>query len=156
MHKTVEVRQRENFNKAEFLRDLRMIDWNRVTIITKWDVGVLETPVSECCLISMHHSELRRFKNERSPWITNELLREIHERDFLKQKAASRNDPLIWKQFKDARNKASNSVKKAKRKHFSENLESNKSDSRNTWRLINELQSRQSKSNKVSQVKTGK
>ena len=61
---------------------------------------------------------------------------------------------MIWKQFKDARNKASNSVKKAKRKHFSENLESNKSDSRKTWRLINELQSRQSKSNKVSQVKT--
>ena len=156
MHKTVEVRQRENFNKAEFLRDLRMIDWNRVTIIAKWDVGVLETPVSECCLISMHHSELKRVKNERSPWITNELLREIHKRDFLKQKAASTNDPLIWKQFKDARNKASNSVKKAKRKHFSENLESNKSDSRKTWRLINELQSRQSKSNKVSQVKTGK
>ena len=159
MHKTVEVRQRENFNKAEFLRDLRMIDWNRVTIITKWDVGVLETPVSECCLISMHHSELKRVKNERSPWITNELLREIHKRDFLKQKAASTNDNSCiykWKQFKDARNKASNSVKKAKRKHFSENLESNKSDSRKTWRLINELQSRQSKSNKVSQVKTGK
>ena len=156
MHKTVEVRQRENFNKAEFLRDLRMIDWNRVTIITKWDVGVLETPVSECCLISMHHSELKRVKNERSPWITNELLREIHKRDFLKQKAASANDPLIWKQFKDARNKASNSVKKAKRKHFSANLKSNKSDSCKTWRLINELQSRQSKSNKVSQVKTGK
>ena len=91
-------------------------------------------------------------------------MREIHKRDFLKQKAASTNEPLIWKQFKDARNKASNSVKKAKRKHFSENLETNfsenletnKGDSRKTWRLINELQSRQSKSNKGSQVKTGK
>ena len=31
MHKTVEVRQLKNFNEAEFLRDLRMIDWNRVT-----------------------------------------------------------------------------------------------------------------------------
>ena len=76
-------------------------------------------------------------------------------RDFLKKKAASTNDPLIWKQFKDARNKANNSVKKAKRKYFSENLDGNKSDPLKTWPLINELQSRQSKSTKVSQVKTG-
>ena len=27
----IEVRQLKNFNEAEFLRDLRMIDWNRVT-----------------------------------------------------------------------------------------------------------------------------
>ena len=46
-------------------------------------------------------------------------------------------------------------MKKAKRKYFSENLDASKSDPRKTWRLINELQSRQSKSTKVSQVKTG-
>ena len=46
-------------------------------------------------------------------------------------------------------------MKKAKRKYFSENLDANKSDPRKTWRLINELQSRQSRSAKVSQVKTG-
>ena len=94
----------------------------------------------------------------RSPWITNELLRDIHKRDFLKKKAASTNDPLILKQFKDARNKANNSEKKAKLKYFSENLDANKSDLLKTWRLINELQSRQRKSTKVtkvSQVKTG-
>ena len=28
----------------------------------------------------------KRVKNKRSPWITNELLREIHKRDFLKKK----------------------------------------------------------------------
>ena len=107
----------------------------------------------------MHHSEQKGLKNKRSPWITNEIMREIHKRDFLKKKAASKNDPLIWKQFKDAiaRNKANNSVKKSKRKILilSENLDANKSDPLKTWRLINELQSRQSKSTKVSQVKTG-
>ena len=47
-------------------------------------------------------------------------------------------------------NKANNSVKKAKRKYVSENLDANKSDPRKTWRLINELQSRQSRSTSVS------
>ena len=58
--------------------------------------------------------------------------------------------------LEDARNKpGNNSVKKAKRKYFFDNLDANKSDPRKTWRLINELQSRQIKSTTVSQVKTG-
>ena len=91
-----------------------------------------------------------RVKHKRFPWITDELLREIHKRYFLKKKAASTNDPLNWKQCKDARNKANNAVKKAKRKYFSENLNANKTDPSITWRLIYELQYRQSKSTKVS------
>ena len=154
VHKT--VRQLKNFNEAGFLRDLCIIDWNRVTTHNNpnemWDFWkhLLASVIDK-------HAPFRtiRVKNKRSPWITNELLREIRKRDFLKNKAASTNDPSIWKQFKDARNKANNSVKKAKRKYFSENLDANKSDPRNTWRLINELQSQQSKSTKVSRVKTG-
>ena len=42
----------------------------------------------------------KRIRNKRSPWITNELLREIYKRDFLKKKATSTNDPLIWKTLK--------------------------------------------------------
>ena len=136
--------------------DLRIIDWNHVTTHNNpkkmWEFW--KCPLKG--VIDKHAPfKTKRVKNKRSPWITNELLCEIHKRDFLKKKAASTNDPSIWKQFTDARNTANNSVKKAKRKCFSENLDTNKSDPRKTRRLINELQSRQSKSTKVSQVKTG-
>ena len=103
-HNTVETRQLKNFNKDEFLRDLRMNDWNLAIACNNpnemWDVWKqLLTSVID------KHAPLRtkRIKNKSSPWITNELLREIHNRDFLKKKAASTNDPLVWKQFKDAR-----------------------------------------------------
>ena len=79
-------------------------------------------------------------------------MREIHQRAFLKKEAASANDSSIWKHYKDARNKANNSGKKAKRKYVSDNLDANKSTPRKTWWLIDELQSRQSKSTKVFQV----
>ena len=74
----------------------------------------------------------KRIRNKRSPWITIELLREIYKRDFLKKKATSTNDPLIWKEFKGARNKVNNSIKKAKRKYFSEKLDASKCNPRNT------------------------
>jgi len=32
VHKTAEVRQHKNFNEDEFLRDLRMNEWNRVSM----------------------------------------------------------------------------------------------------------------------------
>ena len=133
MHKTVEVQQLKNLNEAEFLGDLRMIDWNRFTTHNNpnelWDfwIHLLASVIDK-------HAPFRtkRVKNKRSPWITNEIMREIHKKDFLKKNAASTNDPLIWKQFKDAiaRNKANNSVKKAKRKILIlfENLDANKSD----------------------------
>ena len=84
MHKTVEVRQLKNFNEAEFLRDLRMIDWNRVTTHNNpnemWDFWkhLLASVIDK-------HAPFRtkRVKNKRSPWITNELLRELHKTDFL-------------------------------------------------------------------------
>ena len=74
---------------------------------------------------------------------------------FIKKKATSTNDPLIWKEFKDARNKVNNSIKKAKRKYFLEKLDASKCDPCKTWRLINELQSHQCKSTKVSQINQG-
>jgi len=123
MYKTVEVRLLKNFNEVAFLQDLRMIDWNRVSTHNNpdemWDLWkhFLVSAINK-------HATFRtkRVKNKRSPWITNELLREIRKRDFLKKKAASTNDLSIWKQFKDARNKANNAVKNAKHKYFSDHL----------------------------------
>ena len=70
-------------------------------------------------VIDKHASlKTKRIRNNRSPWITNELVGEIHKEIFLKKKATSTNDLLSWKEFKDARNKVNNSIKKAKRKYL--------------------------------------
>ena len=81
MHKAVEVQQLKNFNEAEFLRDLRMIDWSRVTTHNNpnemWDVWKHLL----ACVIDKHAPlRTKRVKNKRSPWITNELLREMRTR----------------------------------------------------------------------------
>ena len=96
------------------------------------------------------HAPLRtkRIRNKKSPWITSELIRKIHKRDFLKRKLVSTNDLVSWEQYKTARNDVNNSIKQEKRKHFASNLAANKNDPRKTWKLINDLQSRQNKSTK--------
>ena len=104
------------------------------------------------------HAPLRhkRVGNKRSPWITSQLQREMRKRDYLKQKAIREDNYQIWEQFKQARNHTNNLIKTAKREYFVNNFEINKSNSKETWNLINQLSSRSSKKSvNISEIKTG-
>ena len=63
---------------------------------------------------AQHHSEQKGLKTNALPGLLMYCCVKYIKEISKKKKAASTNDPLIWKQFKDAiaRNKANNSVKK--------------------------------------------
>ena len=99
----------------------------------------------------MHHLEMRK-----SPWITNELKRRIYNRDYLKKKAISSNDPHVWQDYKQARNQTNAEIKKLKRDYFTKNLELNKHNMKKTWQLINKLSSRNTgKTKRISEINLG-
>ena len=87
------------------------------------------------------HAPIRnkRIGKKKSPWITADLKRKMHNRDWAKKKAIETNDKLWWDQYKRARNQTNNAVRNAKRKYCTDNLDSFKNDPRKTWKLINEL-----------------
>ena len=98
------------------------------------------------------HAPLRhkRVGNKRSPWITSQLQREMRKRDYLKQKAIREDN------YQHARNHTNNLIKTAKCEYFVNNFEINKSNSKETWNLINQLSSRSSKKSvNISEIKTG-
>ena len=78
----------------------------------------------------------------------------MHKRDILKKKAKQTGDPLIWQQYKCLRNSTNNEIKKVKTRYFTDNLEINKKNPKTTWKLINELNSRNVPSYKsISNIK---
>lgn len=103
------------------------------------------------------HAPLRnkRICKKKSPWITADLRRKMRNRDFTKKKAIRTNDQSWWDQYKIARNQTNNSIKNAKRRYFTDNLDANKRDPRKTWKLINELRCRQQKSVDISELELG-
>ena len=81
----------------------------------------------------------------------------MRKRDYLKQKAIREGNSQIWEQFKYVRNHTNNLIRTAKRQYFANNFEVNKSNSKETWNLINQLCSRSSGKNlvNISEIKTG-
>ena len=70
-----------------------------------------------CVIDKQSLLKAKTIRNDSSPWNTNELWK-IYKRDLLKKKAVFTNDPLIWKQFTDERNKVNNCVRKPKADNF--------------------------------------
>ena len=63
------------------------------------------------------HAPLRtkRVRSKRSPWITSELKKLMHERDIMKLKAIRSKNSQDWGKFKRLRNKVNSKIKIAKK-----------------------------------------
>ena len=80
----------------------------------------------------------------------------MFRRDYLKKRAVTSGDPGIWCQYRQLRNHTNNVIKKAKCVYFTNNLDLYKHDIKKTWKLINELDSRNNrKTNNISEVRIG-
>ena len=90
----IEARTMKNFNSENFLRDLEQKNWSNIycsedpnKMLETWKSMLMET-VNKHALL-----KVRRISNRKTPWIKNDLRREIFNRDYLKKKAVSTNDP---------------------------------------------------------------
>ena len=66
----------------------------------------------------------------------------MRSRDFLKKKFDNTKDLNDWNLYKKSRNEVNNILKQSKRDYFRSHLDSAKNDPKKTWKLINQLTSR--------------
>ena len=99
------------------------------------------------------HAPLRTkwVRSKRSPWITSELKKRIHERD-MKLKAIRSKNPQDWGEFKRLRNKINTDIRIVKESYCTQSFTENKNDSRRTWQTINELTSRKSNTPSIKEL----
>ena len=152
-----QIRNMKNFDREKYIRDLEQQVWTDVSLSNDPNVmwGTWKNMLINC--IDKHAPpRTKRVGKKKSPWITSELKKNMRKRDILKKKAKQTGDPLIWQQYKCLRNSTNNAIKKVKTRYFSDNLAINKKDPKTTWKLINELNSRNVSSHKsISNIKVG-
>ena len=139
----IKTRQMKNFHKASILRNLQGKAWSDVeTLNDPNDMWSMWKDMLMQAIDKHAPLKTKRAGNKKSPWITDHLRHEMHRsrshnqglimapdrRDFLKKNAVLGGSPLAWDQYKRARNHTNNEMKNAKRKYFTDNLESSKSN----------------------------
>ena len=155
-HRTIETRDYKKIDSDKFLNDLVQQPWDLISLepnpTAMWDAW--KTLFME--IVDKHAPlKTKRISKKHSPWITYDLMRKIYKRNYLKKKAIIENNAASWEQYKQARNETNNAIKSAKRQYFLHNLELNKKNSSKTWKLINELSSRKSCTNRnITEIKT--
>ena len=155
-HCTVNYRKFKNFNSESFRSDIFSQNWEviRAYNIPNHMWRVWKTTFNN--VVEMHALlRTRRVRLSKSPWITPELKRHMHERDILKIKAIRSKDIYDWAAFKKARNSVNNEIKFARKAHYMNAFHENESNVKKTWGIINELTSRKQNNSHVKEIKHG-
>ena len=94
----------------------------------------------------------RKIRNNHAPWLTFELKKLMFQRDKLKRVANINKTEANWDSYKSARNNVNISIKKAKAEYYDRYFEENMGDMRKTWKGINMIMGRSSRTTEISNI----
>ena len=94
----------------------------------------------------------RRVTERFSPWTAPELKQRLRARNKRTVRTLSQ---LLMNTYKQMRCKANNLNRKLNREHFSSKIDSNKGNVKETWKAINQLVNKRSKTTEISTIREG-
>lgn len=149
------VRQFKHFNSTKFKEELGKQAWANVSnhddpndMWSLWKHTFLH-------VVDKHAPpKLKRVRNKKSPWITTAVRNLIINKTRLKKIAIRSNNPEDWTTYKKARNTANNEIRKAKATYYQTHFKENSGNSRETWKTINQVMSRNVRTNNITGLKS--
>ena len=144
----------KNFNSAVFVNDLLSIDWNGI-VNNNDDVNlIVEQWTSSFSLILDKHAPLRerRVSEKFCPWLTKDLKLMSAARDKLKKQAVRSNSEILMQAYRQMRNKVNKLNTESKREYFSNKIASHNGDLKNTWKTINLVLHKKSKTTQIASL----
>ena len=137
-----------NFDEDLFCERLHQYNWDHLyeldDVNIAWDYfisNVLSTIDNMCPLRSF------KIKNLKDPWISNEILENIHDKDTLLRQAKRTQKENDWKLARQARNRLNMDIKNVKADFIQENLERHLGDSKKFWKDVQIILPKKGKSN---------
>ena len=154
-HKVITTRSMKNFDKDAFLADVAGICWEQGFSETD-DVNVLVTQWSTLfSLIIDKHAPIKalRVSEKYCPWVNDDLKQLIRSRDKLKKAAVKSKSQLLMSSYRHIRNKINKQNFELKRQYFSERLAQAKGNMKESWKTINQVLNKRSKSTNIDLLK---
>ena len=154
-HKVIKTHSLKKFNGEAFLTDVASISWEQ--IVSKSDH--LDSLVQEWTNIFSYivekHAPMKtiRVSEKYCPWINNDLKALIRSRDKLKKAAVKSGSPLLLASYRHVRNKVNRLNIDLKRQYFTTKIQSSQGNMKETWKTLNQLMNKRSKSTNINLMK---
>ena len=94
-----------------------------------------------------------RVSEKYCPWIDHDLKKLMRTRDRLKTAAAKRKSPLIMDSYRHDRNKVNVLDNQLKKQYYTNKISACQGNMKESWKAINELLSKRSKSSNINCLK---
>ena len=136
----IKIRSTKNYDKDVFIDKLNKADWSKLylsrNINSAWSIfrdiflSVLDevAPFKEI-----------KVKKHTEPWITSDILEQIHHRDYLLHMYKKTGSKFYYTNYCKVRNKVQRDVKTAKSLFFEEKIEENKNSPKKLWQQFKNL-----------------
>ena len=144
-----------NFKEDELLSDVSGICLEHMFQQTD-DINTLVNDWSALfSLIIEKHAPLREMRvfEKYCPWVDKDLKGLMMTRDRLKKAACKSKSPILVDSYRQARNKVNSLNIQLKKQYFSTKLSECKGNMKESWKTINELLNRRSKSCNIDCIK---
>ena len=153
-HKTVSYRKLKNFRSESFRNDIASQSWDDLLMFEDRNDMWLALKILLLSVVDKHAPiRTKRVRSSKCPWVTPQLKKYMYERDKLKKKATTTNDPWDWTNFKKFRNQVNNKIKNTKETYYKSASKHSSGSSPKTWQTINELTSSNSSNLSIGEVK---
>ena len=144
----------KNFSEEDFLKDLRNVDWKKIVTSTDNISLIVEQWSNMFSIILEKHAptQNRRVSEKFSPWLTKEFKLLCKSRDRLKKLAVSSKSDILMQAYREMRNRVNKLNLNLKCEFFINKIASYDGDLKNTWKTINQVLNKRSKTTHITSL----
>lgn len=135
---------------------LSRISWDRVYLsentesATKHFISIILNAINDCTTFKRN----RRKNSKKTPWITNALVKSVHTKNLMfKNLQKDPNNVQLQIQYKNYKNRLTALIKKTKNQYYSDKIKNNISDSKNLWKVVQEITKAKTKTTDIQSIK---
>ena len=133
-------RSYRNYNRNTFQQYLKEADWNAFnngsTVTAKWKCfqEIIRGTIDKMCPL-----KLFRIKKDKEPWINNQLIELIKDKDYALKRTKKKKDPILWVEAKRLINDCTKRLREARADYIKDNLDNNIGNQKKFWKNIQNI-----------------
>ena len=152
-HKYKTNRNIKKVDILKYIKDIGQVKWDCVYNATHVSTAYSEFEKALLNVIDKHAPlKRKRIKKKESPWITDDILQLIRNRNKLKQHAKLTKKIEDWKRYKKARNYITTEIRKAKREHVTNTIKTSNNQSDEVWKSLSYVMPKKKSSEKILEI----